>query len=275
MRIEHILESGSGNLNEDALVLDHNIYGVFDGATSLDKQTFGKGKTGGLMASSAARAVFAKNCHPLDRLAQNANMEIFNQMTNHGVDVSKRENLWSTSAAVVRIKEDMLEWVQAGDAVIVLLYKDHSHKVLVEQEDFDHETLAMWKKHAEEDLTNARKNGIHKLLMGQIRKTRSKMNKTYGVLNGEKEAARFLNHGFESLDQVATILLFTDGLSLPQKMPAKFKDYAPLVDDFLTLGLTGLKDKIRSIEKKDPHCTTYPRFKCHDDIAAIAISPRH
>ncbi|MCF6246412.1 MAG: protein phosphatase 2C domain-containing protein [Desulfobacula sp.] len=272
MITEHIIENGSGNTNEDALILENSIYGVFDGATSLDSQTFENGKTGGQIASATARSVFSRNCHPLDKLAQSANMEILNQMHKHGVDISAKENLWSTSAAVIRIKKDMLEWVQTGDAVIVLIYKDKSHKVLVVQEDLDHETLTMWKKLAKKDVATAGKKGIHKLLQRQIKKIRAGMNKTYGVLNGEKEADHFLNHGIESLDQVASILLFTDGLSLPQKTPAKFKDFAPLVDLYLALGLNGLKNKIRTMEKNDPDCTRYPRFKCHDDIAAIAIT---
>jgi len=276
MQTEYILENGSGNINEDTMVLEKNLFGVFDGATSLDNRTFDHGKTGGLIASSTARAVFAKNCHPLVKLASSANREIYNQMLNHGVNFSKKENLWSTSAAVIRIKDNKLEWVQTGDSFIIFIYRDNSYKVLVEQDDHDHETLTMWKMVAKTsssrtDKIGTGKIGILEMLMDQIRKTRSGMNKSYGVLNGEKEAGSFLNHGYESLDQVKEILLFTDGLSIPKKTPEKSKDFGTLVDHYLSLGLNGLKNKIRGMEKKDPNCTIYPRFKCHDDIAAIAI----
>ena len=281
MKTDYILESGSGKANEDTLVLEKNIFGVFDGATSLDNQTFHHGKTGGLIAADTARTVFAKNCHPLVTLARGANREIYNQMRHHGVDLSRRENLWSTSAAVVRIKDNELEWVQTGDCFILLIYTDNSYKALFEQDDHDYETLTMWKTAAKKGSVTPGnikpgsiklgKTGIRDILMDQICKTRSKMNKTYGVLNGEKEADRFLKHGHEPLDQVKEILLFTDGLSIPKETPEKSKEFGPLVDDYLHLGLDGLKNKIRKMEKKDPHCTLYPRFKCHDDIAAIAI----
>ncbi len=39
------------------------------------------------------------------------------------------------------------------------------------------------------------------------------MNLTYGVLNGEPRAMDFFNHGRKSLDQVKTVILFTDDLS--------------------------------------------------------------
>jgi hypothetical protein len=207
------------------------------------------------------------------------------QMVTNGVDISKKENLWCTSAAVVRLKEQSLEWVQSGDAVIILIYDDGSHKVLVDREDHDHETLALWKKLVRTHLpdTTGKAHGspesapqqildlMRGKLAGQIRKVRSGMNITYGVLNGEKAAEAFLSQGEESLDRVAHVLLFTDGLSLPQPEPEPHKDFTDLVKTYLNLGLDGLKQMIRDQEEKDPHCLRCPRFKCHDDIAAIAM----
>ena len=46
MKIETILEKGSARLNEDTLVAQGNMFGVFDGATSLNKTVFENGKTG-------------------------------------------------------------------------------------------------------------------------------------------------------------------------------------------------------------------------------------
>ncbi len=288
MKIHHILERGTARINEDCLVIEDNIFGVFDGATSLDRQTFEQGKTGGMIASQTARSVFRKNHYPLGQLARKANQEIMNQMIRHGVDISRKESLWSTSAAVVRVKERVLEWVRTGDAVILLVYEDGSHRVLADREDHDHETLTLWKDMVEDrigtDPAGPGRTGsgtgdrdralppIHQALAGQIQKVRSGMNITYGVLNGEKEAEPFLYQGTESLDRVRDVLLFTDGLSLPRETPEKKRDFTSLVKDYLLLGLEGLKTKIREKEKKDPFCLAFPRFKCHDDIAAIAIT---
>ena len=266
MDTEHILEKGSGRINEDALVMDENLFGVFDGATSLDRALFEGRKTGGMIASSTACSVFAKNGFPLATLARHANREIRERMLSHGVDASARERLWSTSAAVVRIEDQALEWVQAGDSFIVLIYGDQSHKVLVEQPDHDYETLSIWKRMA---LTS--QVTIGEALAEQIKKTRKGMNRSYGVLNGEHQAEGFIRAGVESLDQVTDILLFTDGLQLPSPTPEPRKAFDDLVRHYLSLGLHGLRDRIRQVEKTDPLCRQYPRFKCHDDIAAISI----
>ncbi len=267
MKCEYLLEKGSGELNEDALVVEGNLFGVFDGATSLDRRTFEDGKTGGLLASSEARAVFAKNHYPLVSLAGSANEAIGRRMIRNGVDRTRKEHLWSTSAAVIRIKGDCLEWVQTGDANIVLIFHDHSHRVLVDQDDHDYDTLCLWNHRPCFGL-----NGWEKTLADRIRKKRAEMNLSYGVLNGEEQASDFFRHGHETLDGVRDILLFTDGLSIPVRTPEKKKNFDALVNLYLDRGLTGTRNRIREIEAQDPCCALYPRFKQHDDIAAIALA---
>jgi serine/threonine protein phosphatase PrpC len=268
VKIEYLLEKGSGSVNEDTLVMEKNLFGVFDGATSVDTTSSEKRKTGGMIASSTACSVFSKNHYPLVDLARGANLAIFEEMISHGIDCSARERMWSTSAAVVRIKKREIEWIQTGDSYIIVIYNDDSYKVLTEKEDHDYETLSMWKCMAAHCSAP-----IGEALSGQIKKVRSQMNRSYGVLNGEKEAEQFLRSGFEPFENVKGILLFTDGLHIPDKVPQKKKNFDCLVEYYLSLGLIGLKDHIRELEKKDPDCKIFPRFKCHDDIAAISITP--
>ncbi|SMD10216.1 Protein phosphatase 2C [Desulfocicer vacuolatum DSM 3385] len=281
MDTQCILEKGTANINEDCLVMKDNIFGVFDGATSLTAQTFVHGKTGGNIAAQTAGSVFSRNHYPLTHLACQANREIMGKMLQNGVNISKKENLWSTTAAVVRVKKESLEWVQIGDAVIILIYEDGSHKVLANQEDHDYETLTLWKDLVSarvdnvdsltDDSTNTCLLGLKKALFPQIKKVRLGMNIDYGVLNGDPRAENFFNQGTESLNRVTDILLFTDGLFIPEQVPEKRKDYTPLVKAYFSVGLNGVKDMVRQKEDTDPLCLAYPRFKCHDDIAAIAI----
>ena len=267
MTLDFILEKGSGKVNEDALLIHDNLFGVFDGATGLEKPKPCAQTTGGAIAANTAKEVFQKNSMPLDVLACEANRKIFEKMTSCNVDLSRRHKIWSTSAAVVRFKENFLEWVQTGDSFILLIYKDQTFKTLVEKNDHDFETLKLLKAES--------RNGsaaVARKLETPLRQTRSMMNRSYGVLNGEKEAEIFLNRGLEPLDNVAHVLLFTDGLQIPVRIPEKRKRFAPLVDLYLESGLDAVKNHIRDLESKDPVCSIYPRFKCHDDIAAISIS---
>ncbi len=268
MQIEHIHEKGSGQMNEDVLHVGKELFGVFDGATSLDRSLFQQGVTGGRIAAETACRVFAGNGSSLVELARTANREIYDEMVAHGVDCSRREQLWSTSAAVVRIKDDSLEWVQAGDSYVLFLYRDGSYRVPVRVPDHDYETLSMWKRVARQSQVN-----ISCAVAHQIKKTRMEMNRSYGVLNGEPAGQRFLHRGTELLAPVEEILLFTDGLSIPSETPARTRCFDGLVACYRRLGLEGLKVHIREIEATDPQCRRFPRFKCHDDIAAISIRP--
>lgn len=270
IRIEHILEKGSGRINEDRLVIGENIFGVFDGATSLnnaDDSPTGpdlSGETGGSLAAAIASDVFAANHHPLDILGQSANTAILERMKHHNINPSRPELVWSTSAAVVRIKQNRLEWFQTGDAHILLVYRHNGHKLLAERENHDFETLCLLKTETDKTLANP-------ALRQQALRVRAGMNKHYGVLNGDPAALSFAAGGSEPLDRVATVLLFTDGLSLPSPVPEREKNVDALASDFRRLGLRGLHEKIRATERSDPDREFYPRFKCHDDIAAIAL----
>jgi serine/threonine protein phosphatase PrpC len=263
-----IHEKGSGRINEDAISLNGTVFGVFDGATSLNKTTFRGNKTGGFLASNIARDIFRKNSEPLDALARKANEAILDRMLQEGVNVSDKASLWSTSCAVVKIREDLIEWVQTGDSLLLLIYEDGRFHVPITDFDHDRETLTMWKEMA--DVHPGEK--IFDVLGDQILKIRTHMNETYGVLNGESSFQRFLNTGKAPRKNVKHILLFTDGLFLPSENPETETDFQMFVDIFLAGGLQALRDHVRTLEESDPHCRTYPRFKPHDDIAAISIS---
>lgn len=268
MKTSVIHEKGSGRINEDTYTLNGNLFGVFDGATSLTRATFDGNKTGGFLASSIARDIFLANNDALPTLAKKANSAIYKKMVENGVDVSDKSSLWSTSCAVVRIDNDSIEWVQTGDSLILMIHEDGSYQVPVTDFDHDSETLLMWKKMA----AFAGEKKIFDLLGDQIRKIRADMNVNYGVLNGETAFSRFLNTGKTPRLHVKHILLFTDGLFLPSEDPQREKDFDTFVSIFQKGGLTALRDHVRSIEQSDPQCKAYPRFKPHDDIAAISIS---
>ncbi|SCY48204.1 protein phosphatase 2C domain-containing protein [Desulfoluna spongiiphila] len=264
---ETIHDQGTGAMNEDAVRVNGTLFGVFDGATSLNGKTFDSGATGGYLAATTAGDIFSRNDGPLMDLAHRANAAIRCMMLENGVDVTCKENLWSTSAAVGRIEGDRFHWVQSGDSPILAIYEDGSCDLLATGDDHDLETLKLWKETAA-----SRTGSILDELKDQIRKVRSGMNITYGVMNGEAQAMDFLNHGSVSLEGIKHILLFTDGLFIPREDPEAGMDFKTLVSLFLAGGLQAVKHHVRSVEHTDPGCRRYPRFKTHDDMAAIALS---
>lgn len=265
--IEHIHEKGTGHINEDALSLNGNMFAVFDGATSLNGMTYDDGKTGGFYASRIARQIFKTNNDSLQNLAGKANSAIRHEMLQRGVNLFDKISLWSTSAAVVRLKDNTVEWIQTGDSLLMLIYENGSYKIPIKNYDHDTETLLMWKRMAEQT-----DKPIFEALEHQIKKVRANMNVSYGVLNGEPSYSDFINSGEESLEGVRHILLFTDGLFVPSKKPENKDDFDAFVNLFLEGGLPAIRNHVRCLEASDPECRTYPRFKAHDDIAAVSIS---
>lgn len=266
-RVRTLLEKGSGEFNEDVLLEEGDILGVFDGATSLDKRRFHEGQTGGLLAARTAAQSFQDHRSPLDQLAEEANQNIQNAQLDKSIGLDERHKLWSTSFAVVHLDGNRLEYCQTGDALILFIFQDGSYKVLTPDIDIDRETLHLWKK-----TPVAPDSLIQEVLAEQIHKVRLEMNISYGVLNGEPEALEFIRHGYEDLTDISDILLFTDGLQLPRENPLEEQNWQSFVELYRQGGLQGVRDHVRHLQQQDPACRKYPRFKIHDDIAAVAIS---
>ncbi|CCO23411.1 protein phosphatase 2C domain-containing protein [Maridesulfovibrio hydrothermalis] len=267
MLVESIYEQGTGVMNEDFHIVNGSLFGVFDGATSLTPATYEQGCTGGFLASNIAGQVFESNDDSLPKLAEKANFAICDAMLERGVDISDKGHLWSTSAAVVRINKETFEWIQIGDCLVLVIYEDGTHELLADNFDHDTETLKLWK-----DVAHTTDAPIATALKDQILKVRSQMNVAYGVLSGEKDALSFLRYGKKKLRNISNILIFTDGLFLPKCDPETREDFGLFADLYLQGGLSCIRDYIRQTEQTDIHCRKFPRFKTHDDIAAISIS---
>ncbi|MFH0784973.1 MAG: protein phosphatase 2C domain-containing protein [Pseudomonadota bacterium] len=264
--VETLLEKGSGEFNEDVLLQAGDLFGVFDGATSLDRRRFAGGLTGGLLAANIAAHTFQKEHGGLASLATKANRRIHDTLLAENVSISERHRLWSTSLAVVRLATDRFEYCQTGDALILLIEDDGSYRLVTPEPDIDRQTLSLWK-----NTPTTQMDTIQELLAEQIRRVRLEMNVSYGVLNGEPEALNFLRHGYHDLVGVSDILLFTDGLFLPKENPLESDDWSCLVKLYRSGGLSSVRNHVRLLQQEDPTCRQYPRFKQHDDIAAVAI----
>jgi serine/threonine protein phosphatase PrpC len=266
-RVWSLLEKGSGEFNEDVLLEAGDLFGVFDGATSLDKRRFRDGQTGGLLAAKTAALTFQGNRCPLDQLAEKANRNILQAQLNESIALDERHKLWSTSLAVIRLDGNRLEYCQTGDALILFIHRDGSYRMVTPDIDIDRDTLQLWK-----EMQESPEPPMHGALANQIEKVRLEMNICYGVLNGEPQALDFIRHGYEDLNNVSDILLFTDGLHLPRENPLEDHDWHFFVELYRQGGLQTVRNHVRFLQQQDPECRKYPRFKLHDDIAAVAIN---
>lgn len=266
MKIDHIFDIGTSN--EDSCLIKDNLFAVFDGYNSLDKFIDKDGVTGGLIGATIAKDIFSENEGTLTSLAIKANRKIRERMLDLKIDVKNKSNLWGTKFAAVRIKNNSFEWAQLSDSLILVMFKDNSYKLLVDDYDHDEEVLTLWKQLAEQ-----KKENISKLIAsGPLVELWAKANETYGDLNGEEAVINFIKSGEEKLQYIKHILLFTDGLIIPKEDPRGKDDWKLFVDLFLQGGLANVKDYVRKLEKDDPKCWKYPRYKQYDDISAISLS---
>ncbi|HSW39451.1 MAG TPA: protein phosphatase 2C domain-containing protein, partial [Acidobacteriota bacterium] len=195
-----------------------------------------------------------------------ANRRIGEMVCAENIPPAERHRFWATSLAVIRIGDRSIEYCQIGDAMIMLIDRDGAFRMVVPAIDIDRETLDRWKRSPVPETVT-----IHDHLADRILQVRLEMNVSYGSLNGEPEALRFLRCGQLDPAGVSDILLFTDGLFLPREDPMTVDDWQSFVDIYRQGGLQAVRDCVRGVQCDDVFCRKYPRFKQYDDIAAAAI----
>lgn len=265
-KIERAFQAGGYRPSEDQLICSGDLFGVFDGASSLVPKLY-DGQTGAWWASYLVASEFAKNDASLVRLSQRANDKLRSAMLNERVEPENKLSCWSTSAAVLRVEEHFLDWVQIGDSQILAIDESGRYRLLTHYHNHDSQTLKQLKT-----LFSQNNPDPHKALRPYVEVVRQQMNLEYGVMNGDVRALSFLENGRCALNGIKHMLIFTDGLLPPSENPDEGHDFQWIVDLYLQGGLAFVQEQIRQKENSDPECRHYPRFKKHDDIAAIALT---
>lgn len=282
MIIESISVKGSNEWNEDALICNEkaNIYGVVDGATSLVPYRSKDGETGGRRASQIVKKYFerisiSENTRSLEELMIGANDELGMEMEKEKIDISKNENVWTTGAAVIRIRAHQIEFVQAGDCMITALYSDGTYRVITRDQIayFDNNTKKEWVKAVKDGLRTQKE--IRNRVEPLIKEQKSKMNTIdgYSVLDGSIEANLFLESGKINRINLTGLIICSDGLFIHDEIDSSVK-YDPmdeLVKKISLLGLEGFIHYLNAVEEKDPECLRFPRTKKSDDKTGIYL----
>jgi len=267
MKVSSITDKCNGQVNEDSFLITDNLFGVFDGATGLIKYTDENGNTGGFLASQIAKRVFKQNQHEsLIPSLETINTEIRKAMKAAGVPMHDKGALWTTGVSIAKVLDTQVEYIQLGDAPIIFIKQDGSFNTLFS--DHDLETLKLWKHLVQQGVRDIRHD---ERMEEQLLKVRRQTNISYGVLNGEPEALAFVLQGTVSKSNLAHILIFSDGMLIPQENPENTENFETIVKLYKEDGLEKVKTFVRNIEDSDPGCLQYPRFKQHDDLTAIAI----
>jgi hypothetical protein len=190
-------------------------------------------------------------------------------MRQAGLNLASKRSAWCAAFAAVDITDHWFEWAQIADCMILIVYTDGSVRPLITDYDHDIDTLVNWKGLAEAGLRT--RDELWSAIRARAAAKREMMNIDYGILSGEPAAMNFVRHGREPLREVRAVILFSDGLFPPKADPAEPDDLASLGTSIVRDGLHRVGIAVREMERSDPECIRFPRFKTHDDIAALSI----
>ncbi len=243
-KVKQVYEKGSNKLNEDEILVKENLFGVFDGATSIVKYENEKGETGGRIVSSLAKQAFDENSINLLDSLKNSNIKIRTAQLNAGIDYNNREQIWNTDAAVIKIREDEVDYVNMGHTMIIAEYEN---EIKVIRQIIAPDKLSQDKT---SDPIEARKQvGLSKEL---------------AALTGDENVEQYADSGTLHTENLKTIILMTDGLILPPYFIKE--DFKGFIDLYHEVGLEGILKEVRKYEVENNK-----EGKVHDDVAAIAV----
>ncbi len=268
---------GSGEWNEDVLVVNEKerIYGVIDGATSLTPYRNEDGRTGGYIAAHLLGSFLhdMQEYENLPEVVLKANAALYAKMTEAGVDVSRKDNVWSAAFAVFRIHDTYVEYAQAGDCMLFAKYEDGTVRALTRCQvaPFDAKTKA--RREEAVRLGYTEKEDIFQYILPTLRENRAKANTLsgYSVLNGDPALAGFLESGRISRACLTRLYAMTDGLFFPAASDERTLSWQEMIAKIDEWGLEAYANRIIELEESDPSLTKYSRVKMSDDKTAIVL----
>ncbi|ULG74714.1 hypothetical protein [Macrococcus brunensis] len=263
--IVSVIQQGEGLMNEDALIINDQarVYGVIDGVTSLSGRMFA-GVTPGKRAADAVKAAFeqAESDASLNDITETANQAIQTDMTAMELEINHPKDRFQCCHAAVKLLSDHIEWTSSADCVLYAIGDEVIQAVPRYGKKEESDRMAEWMKKYP-NMKDRPKEMIE--AMDQAKKMANQPF-GYSVMNGDLLFNEAYNHGTLSYECLTHILLTTDG----------FYDIKGVgLEQFVREGIRDLDQFLRNMmlyEIEDKDKRLYPRYKVHDDKAALLIT---
>ncbi len=295
MKVKHevVYEKGSSPQNEDAYSIntEHNIFAVLDGATALVKNNV-NGSTASKIIKEYIDSADSKD--DLLSLIIEANKklgdEVVKSLRDTGItiieDVSK-EARSSTGLVVIKLENNQLHFLHAGDCMLFVQYDSGSIRSLTYDQISPLDAVSIEKagivkkrllnegiyslsneEKAPEFLKEVRNN-----ILPTLKENRKMLNTPsgYGIIDGSSEAEQYLEYGKVNLNNVSKILMLSDGLQLPHIKAGGSECWKQTAELAFQKGLHHLYQTVQTLENQDPFCIQHPRLKPSDDKTGILI----
>lgn len=279
LKVDYISFKGVKELNEDSLIINDEIlvYGVADGVSSLTPFKSSEDLTGGYIASNEVKSYFESletyNCLLNDLLTINESIQY--KMKEYDIDILKKEQLWGTALAVVKVSNTGVDFIQTGDCMILAVYQNNEVRPLTRLQVSHLENIALtkWKDLILQGVKT--REDLIKEVKGILISNRKQSNTLngYGVLNGEYQALDYVEYGKINKIGLRHLIIISDGMFLPLESTPEGVNYWDYVAEcILKKGIEKYSRDLIELEETDPECLKYPRFKKSDDKAGVIIN---
>lgn len=273
---------GQNPINEDGLIINHqqSIFGVIDGVTSLNEETY-EGLTAGRHATNAVQEYLNNhqqskfNMMSIKDITMDANYAIDQRMKELNAHPIETKDRFQCCHAVIRINDDqkIIEWSQTADCMIYAIFRNEENeeeRMIVKKINEDRfksreiDRLEQWRNH---NLDEFKRGEWPEEMKQEALNYRNfaNLSSEYTVLNGDSALKKVLNNGSIPMSNLEAVILHTDGL-----YPV-VNSQEDLIMDLYNEGCQLIADKIHQFELNDMDRMKVVRSKVHDDKAAIVI----
>lgn len=274
------ISQGSGRVNEDAVGFigepdDVQAAWALDGVTGINEQNLG------LAGSDAQWFVACIDAHVRDLLTKARDMASLMSDLVDRLIVDLAEALGRSKmpesydppaaciAALCRIGSD---WhaLRLGDCRLLAQDRMGFRRIVdFANDDFDHWITAQAQRLRESGISDIRAISQH--LQPELFANRRRRNRPggYGVIAADRACLAFVEH--MPLVDPASALMASDGFFRLVDHYHEASEQELLARACGDGEVAILYDRLREIERSDPHCKIFPRFKPADDASAIAL----
>jgi len=256
----------AGRANEDGWGTAGHFAWIIDGATGLGDAPLLDAPSDAAWLTAVVSEALAEGAEkpgdPSELLATAAAIAEARFLAERRRAPSERYEIPTCAVLLARFEEEGVTTVDLGDCGLYLSAGGTIHRVGGTEAG-----RALEKANAERLMKGGGGRGPE--VMALLRAVRNRANTPggYAILAPDADSARRARRNFLPAREGLAILL-TDGFE------AAVEDYALLTPQELAAraaALGGVLAALRAVERDDPDCTRYPRFKPSDDATAVAL----
>lgn len=268
-------------MNEDHLVVAHNLYAVIDGATQRKGKNIGDLTTGAYLAEYLHRSLthIAQDSQYQDTeaalLLAGVNRAFGEKMQQEQPELIEQGFAFGPAAAIALIKmhdDGTYSYAHAGDCAIVE-FGTHGDVFQCPPEAKPYHLEGARADHLRQV---TKEKGITYDEAWELREVQDKydeykraINVEWPIVTGDPRLENVMFVGRRSLDDVSALVLMTDGMFLPGADDLQGAEMA--ARQMLEHGVSAYGMSLKNIYDDDPAREKYMRFKHQDDASAMLL----